>query len=526
MSDPTDVDVLVVGGGAAGLSAALEAAAAGRRVLVAVKGTLGDGSTRWAQGGLAAVLDPADSVFAHAQDTLTAAAGLGDPGAVTELVRGAPGAIATLQLLGARFDTDGRGRPALGREGGHRRHRIVHAGGDASGAEVSRTLVAAVRAAGIEVLERTVVTDLLLDAAGRVGGAVLAADHGRTRMTARAVVLATGGLGQAYATTSNPVEATGDGIALALRAGASVTDLEFVQFHPTVLWRPDGSGQQPLVTEALRGAGAVLLDPTGARFMLGRHPMAELAPRDVVAAAIHARTAELGTDHVLLDATELGAAALAEEFPTVLAACRAAGIDPAREPIPVAPGAHYSCGGVLAGLDGRTEVPGLFAVGEVAATGVHGANRLASNSLTEALIAGRSAGRLLAAELPEPARGGLAPTPAVPGADPAARPALAAAMSRHAGVLRDAAGLTILLDLLDGVPDAPPTAGERDRAEAATLRLVDTLIAIAALERRESRGCHRRSDAPATAAQWDGRTLYRFDDGRLLPRRTRWGSAA
>ena len=257
-------------------------------------------------------------------------------------------------------------------------------------------------------------------------------------MTARAVVLATGGFGQAYATTTNPDGLTGDGLALAARAGAQLRDVEFVQFHPTVLWQESARGQCPLITEALRGAGAVLVDAAGQPVMAGRHPLGDLAPRDVVAAVMQQRMGrgDGPGDHLWLDATGLGRAVLERDFPTVTAACRARGIDPVADPIPVAPGAHYACGGIRADMDGQTSVTGLYAVGEAASTGVHGANRLASNSLTEALITGRRAGNLLGQVLPEPAAS-LRPPAAGPGIDPAARPALAAAMSRHAGVLRD-----------------------------------------------------------------------------------------
>ena len=512
-----DYDVVVVGGGAAGLSAALAAAGAGRSVLLLVKTALGDGSTRWAQGGLAAVLDRKDSVLAHMQDTLTAGAGLCDPGAVAELVRSAPAAVAALQAHGARFDRQGDAL-ALGREGGHRRNRIVHAGGDASGAEVSRVLVAALRRSTVGVREHALVTDLLLDDRGTVGGVVLS---GGAQVSAGAVVLATGGTGQVFSTTSNPPEATGDGLALALRAGATVTDLEFIQFHPTVLWRSGAGGQQPLVTEALRGAGAVLVGHDGRRFMPAVHPLADLAPRDVVAAAIHAQPG----DHVYLDATGVGQERLEHEFPTVLAACRARGVDPVTEPIPVAPGAHYSCGGIRADLTGATDVPGLHAVGEVAATGVHGANRLASNSLTEALIAGTALGRRLGAAVPVRTRGGLHPAPPGRGVPADGRAAIAAAMSRNAGVLRDAAGLTSLLDELDGMR-VPPEAAPAADPTTATLHQVATLIATAALIRTESRGCHRRSDHPATEQDWDGSLHFRLIDGTLSAGRTRWGRAA
>jgi L-aspartate oxidase len=523
---PADVDVLVVGGGAAGLSAALAAAAGGRRVLVAVKGTLGDGSTRWAQGGLAAALDPQDSASAHLHDTLIAGAGLCQKAAVRDLVGAAPDAIEALRRLGARFDRAG-GRLALGREGGHQRHRIVHAGGDATGAEVARTLVAEVRRSGVPVLTGATVTDLLQDERGAVVGAQLLEDDGtRTSVRARAVVLATGGLGQAFATTTNPPEATGDGVALALRAGAAIADLEFVQFHPTVLWQPGAGGQQPLVTEALRGAGAVLADGTGRRFMAGPHPLAELAPRDVVAAAVCARMAETGTDHVFLDATGLDPASLEHEFPTVLAACRSIGIDPRIEPIPVAPGAHYSCGGVDADLSGRTDVPGLYAVGEVARTGVHGANRLASNSLPEALVSGAAAGRALAASLPGAAVGRVVAAPAAPWVAAGERLAMAAAMSQHAGVSRTDVGLRSLLAALAAVPTTPSAPATRADVEATNLRLVSQAIATAALARRESRGSHRRRDLPGSSPAWNASLLVRWQDGELTTSRASLGRAA
>ncbi|HEY7719077.1 MAG TPA: L-aspartate oxidase, partial [Pedococcus sp.] len=388
MSDDLAADVVVVGAGVAGAAVALAAAAGGRRVALLVKGELGDGSSRWAQGGLAAVLDPRDSLHSHVRDTLEAGAGLCDPEVVTGLVAQAPGAVARLTAMGAVFDR-AAGQLALGREGGHEHHRIVHAGGDASGREIMRVLVAALRESSVRVREQVTVTDVLLDEGGQAAGVDLLDATGRTlRLTARAVVLATGGSGQVYASTTNPAAATGDGLGLALRAGATVLDAEFVQFHPTALWSSDvpADGRRPLVTEALRGAGAVLVDGSGQRVMAGVHPREDLAPRDVVSAALHARMRQTGSDHLYLDATSLGEPRLEGSFPTVVAACRDVGVDPVHEPIPVAPAAHYQCGGVRADLEGRTDVTGLYAVGEVARTGVHGANRLASNSLLEAIV--------------------------------------------------------------------------------------------------------------------------------------------
>jgi L-aspartate oxidase len=511
-------DVLVVGSGAAGMSAALSAAAHGRRVLLVTKEDLGGGSTPLAQGGLAAAIGPGDGAALHLRDTLAAGAGLCDPAAVATLVSEAPGEIATLAGLGARFDVT-----ALHLEGGHTRNRIVHAGGDAAGAEVHRTLRAALLASPVQVLTRAVALDALTDERGSVRGllvGVAGADGllAAGAVRARAVLLATGGFGQAFATTTNPAGVTGDGLALAARAGALLRDVEFVQFHPTVLWQQASSGQCPLITEALRGAGAVLVDAAGQPVMAGRHPLGDLAPRDVVSAAMQERMSAGGgpADHLWLDATALGRAVLERDFPTVTAMCRARGIDPVSEPIPVAPGAHYACGGIAAGMDGRTSVPGLFAVGEAASTGVHGANRLASNSLTEALVAGRRAGDLLGRELPPPGAapaGALRPPPAGPGAGPAARPVLAAAMSRHAGVVRDRDGMRRLLGIL---AQAPAAAGRLDLAgvEATSLHTVSALVAVAALARAESRGCHRWRDVPVTRDRGGRHSLLRVEAGQ------------
>jgi L-aspartate oxidase len=493
-------DVVVVGSGAAGLATALAAARGGRDVLLVSKDDLGGGATPLAQGGLAAALGPGDTPAQHQRDTLTAGAGLCDPAAVATLVNEAPGEIARLARLGAELNT-----ATLHREGGHHQSRIVQAGGDAIGAEVNRVLQAALRASPVRRLTRCVALDALTDDRGAVGGVLagVAGAAGELRIgtvTARAVVLATGGFGQAYATTTSPPGVTGDGLALAARAGAALQDVEFVQFHPTVLWQPGARGQCPLVTEALRGAGAVLVDGTGRAVMAGRHPLGDLAPRDVVSAVMAEELdAAGGPGHLWLDATRLGRATLERDFPTVLGLCRARGIDPVTEPIPVAPGAHYTCGGVQADMNGRTSLPGLFAVGEVASTGVHGANRLASNSVTEALITGRRAGERLGRELPAAARPLHRPT-AGPGVDPAVRPALAAAMSRYAGVLRDRAGLEQLRDRLDQAPPAGPAlagpglapgALDLDTVEATNLHLVSVLLTVAALARTESRGCHR-----------------------------------
>ena len=538
-----EADVVVVGSGAAGITAALTAAGRGRRVLLLSKDGIGGGATPLAQGGLAAAIGPGDTPALHQRDTLDAGAGLCDPAAVAALVADAPGEIARLAARGARLE-----RTALHLEGGHSRNRIVNAGGDAIGGEVHRVLRAALLASRVQVLTRCVVLDALTgdqgpvarqggvlagmagDYGGPVGG-VLAGMVGQDgvlqvgAVTAAAVVLATGGFGQAYATTTNPAGLTGDGLALAARAGAELRDVEFVQFHPTVLWRDGARGQCPLITEALRGAGAVLVDAAGRPVMAGRHPLGDLAPRDVVAAAMQQRMGESGRegdgpdDHLWLDATTLGRAVLERDFPTVVRLCRARGIDPAAEPIPVAPGAHYACGGIRAGLDGRTSVPGLYAVGEAASTGVHGANRLASNSLTEALITGRRTGELLGRDLPEPPARLRLPA-AGPGANPAARPVLAAAMSRHAGVAREHESLEGLRQTL---AQARPAAGRLDlaTAEATSLHVVSVLVTTAALARPESRGCHRWRDAPlATPDRRARHTVVRAEAGQ------RWAAGA
>jgi len=534
-------DVVVVGTGAAGLSAALEAAAGGADVLVITKSELGGGSTPWAQGGLAAVLDPSDSEELHAADTLRAGAGLCAVDAVESLVHAAPGEIARLRELGARFDTG-----PLGLEGGHSRHRIVHAGGDASGAEVHRVLSAALGrfldGGRLRLWSGTLALDLARDddGHGRVVGVHVARvgeDGGHLEVgyvAAGAVVLATGGFGHAYTTTTNPAGVTGDGLALAARAGAVLSDVEFVQFHPTVLWSPGASGARPLVTEALRGAGATLRDDDGRPVMAGVHPLGDLAPRDVVAARLHELMSSTAGDcqHLWLDATRLGRRTLEEHFPTVTAACRRAGVDPVNEPIPVAPGAHYACGGVQAAMDGATSLAGLYAVGEVAATGVHGANRLASNSLTESLATGRRVGRAVLGEHRPPGGDGVGP-PAGPqaGVDPAERPGLVRATTRHAGVVRDGQGLELLLRRLGAARAAVAPAGRSRSAgddaaqldlatvEATNLHTVSTLVALAALVRTESRGCHRRSDWPATEPGWARRVdLQRDDLGRLAER--------
>jgi len=537
-------DVVVVGSGIAGLTVALHLREAGLHVTVVTKVNIDDGSTRWAQGGIAAVLDPLDTPAAHARDTLVAGVGLGDPAAVDVLVREGPARVRELMRLGAEFDRHPDGTLMLTREGGHLANRIVHAGGDATGAEVQRALHAAVRRdPWIRLVEHALVLDLVSTADGRAGGVTLhvlgeGSEDGVGAVLGRAVVLATGGLGQVYAATTNPVVSTGDGVALALRAGATVTDLEFVQFHPTALVTGrDGSAQQPLVSEALRGEGAHLVDAGGKRFMLGQHGLAELAPRDVVAKAIHRVLLASGAGHVYLDARHLGGDFLARRFPTIVASCRAAGVEPGDEPIPVAPAAHYASGGVRTDRHGRTSIPGLYACGEVACTGVHGANRLASNSLLEGLVfARRIATDIARASVPErpstpsgAAEAGAAEAGAAAGAaaatgataaapawvvDPACGAALRAAMSRGAGVLRSAASLAQAAACLAELGERRATPNTASW-EATNLLTVAAVLVAAASAREETRGCHWRDDFPAARPEWLGHLLTSLGpDGR------------
>ena len=505
----TATDVVVVGSGVAGLTAALHVAASAN-VLLVTKVLVDDGSTRWAQGGVAAALDPADSPEEHLQDTLVAGVGLCDETAVRVLCTEGPGRVRELIALGAAFDRDASGGLSLTREGGHHRDRIIHAGGDATGAEVSRALVAAVRAhPRIRVLEHALVLDLLQDAEGNAAGVTLhvlgeGSRDGVGAVRARAVVLATGGMGQVFSSTTNPSVSTGDGVALALRAGAEVTDLEFVQFHPTALHLGAADGQQFLVSEAVRGEGAVLIDAAGERVITtADHPLADLAPRDVVAKAIFRRMRLRGDDHVYLDCRGLGADLLLRRFPTIVARCRAAGIDPVADLVPVAPAAHYASGGVRTDLDGRTSVAGLYACGEVACTGVHGANRLASNSLLEGLVFAARIGDDLARGLPSPGEPVAYDGPTVL-LEASIRTELGQAMTLGAGVLRSDTSLKGAAEALhalgERVGDAPSPAAW----EATGLHAVASALVAAAVLREETRGAHWREDHPDPVEAWRG----------------------
>ncbi len=476
---------VILGAGLAGLTAAL--AAAPRKALVLSPTPLATGcSSAWAQGGMAAALSDEDAPALHAADTLAAGAGLCDPQAVALLTTEGPAAVRALAALGAPFDRKADGQFVLSLEAAHAKARVARVGGDGAGAAIMAAVIAAVRAApSIEIRENARARRLLQDATGRVVGVLADIDGALVEIRCACVILATGGVGGLYAVTTTPAQVRGEGLGLAALAGAEIADPEFVQFHPTAI--DIGRDPAPLATEALRGEGAILRDRTGRAFMADYHPARELAPRDVVARAIHAeRAAGRGA---FLDATAAVGEHFPHEFPAVFAACMSAGVDPRVQPIPVTPAVHYHMGGVATDLDGRTSLEGLLAAGECASTGVHGANRLASNSLLEAAVFGARAGRAaktlaLGAEPPPAAT----PTPDLPDA---ALQMLRQAMSRDAGVIRDAEGLDRLIAVLDAL--------EAAHGAAPTL-VAAQLIARAALARQESRGGHFRADFPATAS--------------------------
>jgi L-aspartate oxidase len=481
------VDVLVLGAGVAGLSTALGLAGT-RDVLVL---TAGDGSSSWAQGGVAAGFgddDPLD----HQHDTAIAGVGLCDDRNTRALVEEGPQRVAELIGLGAAFDRRPDGGLSRTLEGGHGRARVVHAGGDATGAEVHRTLWAAATDRRVDLLQARAVA-LTTAATGSVTGALVEVDGVLDEISARAVVLATGGIGNAFLASTNPPAVRGDGIALALNAGATLVDMEFVQFHPTALHTGAARGQLPLVTEAVRGEGAVLRDTAGRRIMAGRHRLADLAPRDIVAREIEAAMRRDGAAHVWLDATGIAADVLRRRFPTVLAACAQIGVDATREPIPVAPAEHFLCGGVRVDRNGATDVPGLYAVGEVAATGVHGANRLASNSLLEGMVFGRRVAAALTLDLP-PAAIPERAEPMPPDPEPEL---VRTILSKYAGIRRDAAGLNAARDELRDLPAGP-------------LATVARSVVAAATARQESRGCHWRTDHPQSSPQWQRHQAVRL----------------
>lgn len=512
-------DLLVVGSGVAGLSAALAAAQHGLRVGVVTKGALSDGTTRWAQGGVAAVLAGTDdTVEAHLADTLSAGGGLCDPDAVQRLVGRGPDRVGVLRDQGAVFDRDPDGSLSLAIEGGHSTARVIHAGGSATGAEIERALDTATRKASVTVQEHWFATDLVVEHGHCVGVEGFGPDGIPVRLSADHVLLASGGAGQLFAVTTNPREATGDGVAMALRAGVAVADVEFMQFHPTALHVP--SMPRPLLTEALRGHGALLRDAAGNRFV------DELEPRDVVSRAETAVMRHGGIDHVFLDVRHLDR--FTRRFPNIAAALAQVGLDPARDLLPVAPAAHYLCGGVVTDLDGASSLPGLWAAGEAACSGVHGANRLASNSLleglvygpgvVEAIVAGRDGprpegamrsvfaaagepvpgddvigGRFLSGEARPAQRTGSQPTAAPP--DPAGQLGrLQDAMTREAGVLRTADSLDRVHDVLTNTRLGVGEPGDRAGWELVNLCTVGAALVHAARTRHESRGAHTRVD--------------------------------
>ncbi len=560
---PDGLDVLVVGSGIAGLSAAIELAGR-RRVAVVSKEPGGGGSTKLAQGGIAAALGAGDTSAAHAADTVKAAAGLGDPVVAKAVTEEAAEAVAMLAQLGARFDSD-----ALAREGGHGVPRVVHARGDATGAEITRALLAAAQHRDVPVMPGIFLVDLLTTPDGdAVAGALVwdSEEKALRRIYATTVILATGGYGQLWARTTSPRACSGDGLAAALRAGAQVADLELVQFHPTGM--DLGRDPRPLASEALRGAGARLRDSEG-EYLNGPDEAGDLAPRDVVSRGMARRMAELGADHCYLDATMLGhnADAIEARFPTFFAACRSAGLSPDRQWVPVSPTTHYTMGGILTDADGRTTLEGLMAVGEVASSGLHGANRLASNSLLEGAVIGRRAAQLVLAD-----EGPVAPRATAPltgtltggpslgvaslgvaslgtagfgaaalgvaalgvaalgaasfdgprltdasgmGPEMLDRSSLRSAVQAGAGVARDEAGLQRLAHYL---ATAKPAAGADgpEAWELTNMALVARVVAALAARRTESRGAHWRTDCPTSDPSWQLRQVAQLTpDGQI-----------
>jgi L-aspartate oxidase len=502
-----DADFLVIGAGVAGLRAAIELAAAGR-VLVVAKDTLEESSSEYAQGGIAVALSDDDEVELHEQDTLYAGDGLCDRDAVRTLVEEGPAAIQQLIEWGAEFDRVGS-KLAFTREGAHSRNRILHAHGDSTGREIARTLYhKAASLPNIAFRSFAACSDLLLDDHGAVCGAAVlyAATRELIPIHARAVLLATGGLGHVFLNTTNPDIATGDGVAMAYRAGAEIADLEFVQFHPTAL-HLEGAPRF-LLSEALRGEGAWLINVDGERFMERYHPLGELAPRDVVARAIVAEMARSGTPHVWLDLSHRGAEFIYGRFPRIFETCLRYGIELGSQPAPVAPAAHYAMGGVRTDLEGRTTLPRLFGAGEVASTGVHGANRLASNSLLEGVVFGARAGRAM-----REVAGAQPRNSAPPGL--AERTGLSAGDIRRVawdqcGVLRSGAGLESACAKLAPAA-APGCLNSRAELETRSMGTVAWLIARCALARQESRGAHFRTDFPDKSAAFEKHTIIRRD---------------
>ena len=509
-------DVLIVGAGISGIRAALEIDPA-LRVTLVTKGTLEISNSAWAQGGIAGVLDPDDAVENHAEDTVRVGCGLCDEPLVDEVVAEAPELIRGLIEIGAKFDEVG-GEIALTREGGHSHRRVAHALGDATGKEIMRAMIETVRGRGpsarhsnCEVWEETFTVDLLTHE-GRCRGALMwNPRHGKTFVWAKQTILCTGGAGRLYRETTNPDVATADGHAIAFRAGAAVRDMEMMQFHPTVLYIAGSS--RFLVSEAVRGEGAHLVDSRGERFMVGQHPRAELAPRDVVSRAITARMDETKHPCVYLSLGHLDPKMVAERFPHIGGVCAEFGLDLSKDPIPVRPGAHYMIGGLTIDAEGRTTLPGLWAAGEVTSSGLHGANRLASNSLLEGLYFGKRCGEgagEVAGHIPDQ----LSVVPIEPDPERTAstrdldlsdlRNSLRALMGRLVGIRRDAAGLAEAAEqtaFWDRFLSARQLRGQ-SAWELQNMLLVAQLTIASAAERTESRGVHYRDDHPETDPAW------------------------
>ncbi len=510
LTEELKADFAVAGSGLAGMVAALKLAGRGKVILV-TKGSLFQSNSFVAQGGIACPLGPDDSPALHIEDTLAAGDELCDPAAVRVAVEGARAAVDELVSWGVAFDEE-RGVPALTREGGHSRRRVLHSGGDATGAHLLEPLARKLRER-VTILEHYRVSRLLTHA-GRCTGLLAGAANGNrwVHLEAGCVILATGGLGHLYSSSTNPEVTTGDGIGLALSAGAEVADLEFLQFHPTALYEPHGRGRAFLISEALRGEGGILRTLTGRRFMPDYHPLAEVAPRDVVSRAIYTEMRRAGASHLWLDATGLDPAYLKGRFPSIYSYCLERGIDITRDYIPIVPAAHYHMGGIRVDLWGRTRVPGLFACGEVACTGMHGANRLASNALLEAVVFSRRVSEAALEYLETGKWPGAScseatwePLPIRKMCSQVPEERLGQWMHQYLGVVRDEDGLRRLISLLEGNRSADEdTFGEH----TVNLTLVARLMAEAALRRQESRGCHYRSDYPRREARWRVRQVF------------------